>query len=210
MCTLIARTSGALPEARLRPVAVVHVPVDDRDARGAAVAQALGGERGVVEEAVAVDRSPGAAWWPGRARAGVGDRAPPRPATASAAASAAPAARRAAAGVAALAYVEPSTQTTPSGAGERVDRRDVRGGVDASRARRRSRAAPRARRRRRPAARARSPSARCAGARRSPGAARGRRSAGRARPRTARSRCRAAGSRRARRRGSAARPGPSQ
>ncbi len=51
---------AALPEDLLRAVALVGVDVDDRDAFDAAVAQPLGGGRGVVEVArPAVERGPG-------------------------------------------------------------------------------------------------------------------------------------------------------
>jgi hypothetical protein len=50
----------ALVEAGLRAVPVVDVPVDDCHALGSGGAKALGRERDVVEEAVAVgDRRPG-------------------------------------------------------------------------------------------------------------------------------------------------------
>ena len=48
----------AVPEDLLRPVAVMEVDVEDRDAGRAAVEDRLRGDRRVVEEAVAADEVP--------------------------------------------------------------------------------------------------------------------------------------------------------
>ena len=59
----------AVVEERLGAVAVMHVPVDDRDAVEAVAARALRGERGVVDEAVAVGGAAARRGGPAGARA---------------------------------------------------------------------------------------------------------------------------------------------